>query len=289
MAETLNFSEAAKALNVTQSTLSQQVKQLEQELGAPLFERTSHSVDLTEPGLELLPYARRTLDSADMCINRLADINSILAGTLNIGVTYSFSPILTETLFSFMKLYPRVRLNIFYKPMAELMDMLCNREVDFALAFKPSTPVEGVESHVLFQNSLVAVVGDMHPLASKERVSLETLAGYDMALPAKGLQARNEFDRIVAPSRNDWRLRVELNEVNILLELLRDNKMVSILAEATTYNARGVKAVALDIPGTCLDGCVHILRDSYRKRSMQAFIRLLSESVAVRERRDAWL
>ena len=57
VAETLNFSEAAKALFVTQSTLSQQIKQLEQDLDTPLLIRSSHSVALTEAGMELLPFA----------------------------------------------------------------------------------------------------------------------------------------------------------------------------------------------------------------------------------------
>ncbi|MDE6367209.1 MAG: LysR family transcriptional regulator, partial [Muribaculaceae bacterium] len=63
----------------------------------------------------------------------------------------------------------------------------------------------------------------------------------------------------------------------------------SVLAEATIHNERGVRAIALDIPENEMAGCVHTLRDSYRKRSMQEFIRLLSESVAVSERRTGWL
>ena len=115
VAETLNFSEAAKVLNVTQSTLSQQVKQLETEIGTQLLLRSSHSVALTEAGNELLPLARQTLHKAQLCTERINDLNNLLTGTLNIGVTYSFSPILTETLVSFMKMYPRIKLNIFYK------------------------------------------------------------------------------------------------------------------------------------------------------------------------------
>ena len=68
------------------------------------------------------------------------------------SISYSFSAILTETIFSFIKKYPKVKLNIFYKPMSELMDMLRDRKVDFVLAFKPSAPMEGIESHILFQN-----------------------------------------------------------------------------------------------------------------------------------------
>ena len=69
VAETLNFSEAAKALFVTQSTLSQQIKQLEQDLDTPLLIRSSHSVALTEAGMELLPFALKTLNDAELCVS----------------------------------------------------------------------------------------------------------------------------------------------------------------------------------------------------------------------------
>ena len=85
-AETLNFSEAAKASFVTQSTLSQQIKQLEQELDTALFVRDSHSVVLTESGAQLLPYAKQTLQCAGACIDRVRDLKEMLSGSLNIFI-----------------------------------------------------------------------------------------------------------------------------------------------------------------------------------------------------------
>ena len=288
VADTLNFSEAARQLNITQSTLSQQIRQLEDELGAQLFLRSSHSVAITEAGLELLQSARRTLALADECRSRIDDIARLRAGTLNIGVTYSFSPILTETLVEFMRLYPRIKLNIFYKPMEELMGLLRTRQVDFALAFRPLERQEGIESHLLFQNRLAAVVRQGHCLADKTSVTLDELAGYDLALPSRGLQARNAFDHIAA-GRSDLRIRIELNEVNILLKLLRATNLVSVLAEATIHAETGVKAIPIALPDNEMAGCVHTLRENYRKRSAAEFIRLLADSLAVRERRDAWI
>lgn len=288
VADTLNFSEAARQLNITQSTLSQQIRQLEDELGAQLFLRSSHSVAITEAGRELLQSARRTLALADECRSRIDDIARLRAGTLNIGVTYSFSPILTETLVEFMRLYPRIKLNIFYKPMEELMGLLRTRQVDFALAFRPLERQEGIESHLLFQNRLAAVVRQGHSLADKTSVTLDELAGYDLALPSRGLQARNAFDHIAA-GRSDLRIRIELNEVNILLKLLRATNLVSVLAEATIHAETGVKAIPIALPDNEMAGCVHTLRENYRKRSAAEFIRLLADSLAVRERRDAWI
>ena len=289
VAECLNFSEAAKESCISQSTLSQQIKQLEQELGSELFLRNSRTVSLTEAGMELLPYARTTIKDADACIERIRDLKDILTGTMNIGVTYSFSPILTETIFSFIKKYPKVKLNIFYKPMSELMDMLRDRKVDFVLAFKPSAPMEGIESHILFQNYLAAIVSSTHSLASEKKVSLEQIAQHGIALPSKGLQARNMLDKVLERYNFNLKARIELNDPDILLNLVRQSNLVTVLAEASIHNERGVKAVPIDIPDNEMVGCVHTLEDSYRKHSMLEFIKMLCESVAVRERINSWL
>ena len=289
VADCLNFSEAAKESCISQSTLSQQIKQLEQELGSELFLRNSRTVSLTEAGMELLPYARTTIKDADACIERIRDLKDILTGTMNIGVTYSFSPILTETIFSFIKKYPKVKLNIFYKPMSELMDMLRDRKVDFVLAFKPSAPMEGIESHILFQNYLAAIVSSTHSLASEKKVSLEQIAQHGIALPSKGLQARNMLDKVLERYNFNLKARIELNDPDILLNLVRQSNLVTVLAEASIHNERGVKAVPIDIPDNEMVGCVHTLEDSYRKHSMLEFIKMLCESVAVRARINPWL
>lgn len=287
-AETLNFSDAAKALNIAQSSLSQQIKQLEEELGVQLFLRNSHSIRLTEAGELMLPHALRTIHDAEACTDRIHDLRQLLTGTLNVGVTHSFSPILTETVVSFMKLYPRIKLNVIYKPMGELMELLAKRELDFVLAFKPNQTMPDVESHILFQNSLSAVVNAGHPLARKEKVTLTELEHYDLALPSKGLQARNAFDSVITPY-NNFHIRLELNEVNILLRLIRQTNLVTVLAEDSIFNAHEVKAVPLDVPDNEMVGCVHILKDTYHKHSIKEFIRLLTESIAVKKRQNSWI
>ena len=77
VAESLNFSEAARNLYVTQSTLSQQIKALEDELGTTLFQRDSHSVELTETGARLLPLAQRTVQDAESCKSQIQDMQDL--------------------------------------------------------------------------------------------------------------------------------------------------------------------------------------------------------------------
>lgn len=289
LAEILNFSEASRELCLTQSTLSQQIRKLEDEFHSQLFIRNSHSVAITEAGTELLPFARKAVEAAEECHQRMVDLQDMLVGELNIGVTYSFSPILTETIFAFMKKYNGVSLNICYKPMADLMNMLRNRKIDFVLAFKPSEYAADIESHVLFQNYLAAIVNASHPLASKECVSLDELAGYNLALPSKGLQARNALDKILDRYPHNLNIRMELNDPHILLDLIRNSNLVTVLAEASVHNQAGVKAVRISIPENEMTGCVHTLTGSYHKKSTCEFVKLLCESLAVKERVNAWM
>lgn len=288
-AETLNFSEAAKSLFVTQSTLSQQIRQLEQELDTALFVRDSHSVMLTESGALLLPYATQTLQSAGACFDRIRDLKEMLSGSLNIGITYSFAPILTETVLEFMKVHRNVKLNICYKTMEELLEMLRKRELDFVLAFKPSSPHEEIESHILFDNNLSVIANAHHPLAEKDSVTLEDILPHGIAMPAKGLQARYAFDSLFPDAEKSLNVKVELNEVNVLLDIVHGSSLVTILSDATVHQFPGLKAIPIEVPRNTMEGCVHTLRKSYRKRAAEEFIMMLSESVSVRKRANYWL
>lgn len=288
-ARLLSFSEAARSLCIAQSTLSQQIRQLEDELGVQLFDRQTHSIALTEAGREVLPCALRTICEADTCRARVADLASLAGGELNIGVTYSFSPILTETLVEFTRSYPGVKLNVFYKPMAELMTMLRERRVDFVLAFRPSERMDDIESHVLFDNHLSVILRQGHPLADRPTLAPADLCAFSLALPCPGLQARNALDGCLAISGASLQPpRVELNEVNILLELVKRSDMITVLSEATVYNQSGVRAIPLSLPGSQMEGCVHMLRSAYRKKSALTFITLLKDSPAVSARRHNW-
>ena len=236
----------------------------------------------------ILPFALRTIQDAEACVDRINDLRKLLTGTLNIGVTHSFSPILTESVISFIKMYPKIKVNIVYKQMNELMELLSNRELDFVLAFKPIQTFPNVESHILFQNTLSAIVGKNHPLASKEKVSISELEKYDLALPSKGMQARNAFNNIVSDC-DVFKIRIELNDVNTLLKLVRQTSLVTVLAEDSIYDFSDVKAVPIDVHDNQMSGCVHILKETYRKQSMQEFIRILTESIAVKRLQNNWI
>ena len=226
-------------------------------------------------------YARKVMIDVDDCTQKMDDLKNMLTGELNIGVTFTFSPLLTETVLEFMKLYPHVRLNVFYKTMSELMDMLQRREVDFVLAFKPTDRNDKIESHVLFNNHLSVVVSEQHSLAKRKSLTLDDLAPYDAAMPARGLQARNSFDDMIHSENSKLKIRVELNDVSILLKLIKQSKLITILADATIHDEDGLVAIPLEMTGNDMEGCIHLLKQAYVKNSAREFYRLLSQSRAI--------
>ena len=281
LAETLNFSEASRELFITQSTLSQQILNLERELDQQLFLRNSHEVVLTEAGQMLLPMARETLHAAEGCVLRLQELKQMLTGELNIGVTFSFSSIMAETMVNFLRQYPQVRLNVSYASMEELIERLGRHELDIVLAFKPTEKNDHIESRVLFNNRLAAIVNEHHPLARKKRVTLAQLERHCFALPAKGLQARNVFDKVLEQTNFHYNIKAESSNVGLLFKLVRQTNYVTILSESTVIDEQGLVAIPIDVETCEMEGCIHTLKNGYLKASAREFVHMLSQSTAM--------
>lgn len=281
VAETLNFSEASRALFITQSTLSQQINKLEQELGLQLFERNSHEVTLTDAGQHLRNYAQRAVNSVDECRQHLEDLKNLLTGELNIGVTFSFNFIAHESIMAFLKKFPHVKLNVVYKPMEELLQLLRDRELDLVLAFKPSKTDDRIESKVLFTTNLAVIANEHHPLMRRKVVTLDDIKPYSLALPMRGLQARNALERLLVAHGLSLEASVEINNVNQLLRIVRESNYVTVLSESTIIHESGLKSVRLDCRSNEMEGCIHFLRGTYLKRSAREFMVMLGQSCTV--------
>lgn len=279
-AETLNFSEAAKQLFITQSTLTQNIKQLEDDLGVLLFDRNSHEVHLTEAGEELLAYASRTVHAADDCRARMVDLAQLKCGTLRIGVTHSFSLMTAEVVTEFCRLYPKMNVDITYMRMEELIDMLCRHELDVVLSYKPTQMSRKVESVTLFEDHLGVVVPKDHELASRASLTLDDIARYPFVLPARGLQSRNVLERLLALHDVTLNTRVELNIATPLLRLVCKSKMLTVLSCSAVATNPDLRAIPLGGDECRMTGCFHTLKGVYRKHAVNELLRLLKEYIA---------
>jgi len=278
VAELRSFSDTAKALFISQSTLSQQVRQLEDELGVPLLIRDSRHVSLSDYGKQFLPCARQILKDAQVSILKIKDVQNLAVGTLNVGVTFTFCPLLKDTVKAYMEQHPGIKLNIFCRSMENLMKMLEHKEIDVALSYRPREKYEKIESHVLFSSSLCAVASRQNVLAGKKSVRLSELERYPLILPAKGLQAREVFDNLLEGQNFRFDIRLEINDIHVILSLVESSDMVTLLSQNTVSNMPGFVTVPIDHPDSEMEGSFHVLKGEYCNKATKEFLRQLIET-----------
>ncbi len=278
VARTLNFSEASRRLFITQGTLSQQIRQLEDEIGSVLFDRTSHSVTLTEAGEELLPLAEETISASQACSDRMKDLRGAITGTLRIGTTQSFSGLAIETVKNFIRKYPGMKLFICSSTAADLMKRLREKELDLALAFKPIMEYEDIESERLFHSSLSVVMRKEHPLATRKGLTIEDIENLGLVLPASGLQARRTFDNFVGLDTRKLNVKAEVNDPVLIMDIIQGTNLVALVSSLASFYRPNLVAVPFDNNRINMEGCVHRLKSGYRKRSAEIFLEMLRES-----------
>ncbi|MCQ2273564.1 MAG: LysR family transcriptional regulator [Bacteroidales bacterium] len=278
IAELSSFSEAAKVLNVTQSTLSQQIKNLEDELDAALLVRDNRHVSLTDLGQAFLPQAKKTLADADTTIDKIRNVKGVVTGSINIGTTYTFSPILTDVLLLFIRKHPGVKVNIICHPVDELMTMLSQQEVDVVFSYRSTESYPDIESYSLFFNRLSAVMCDTHPLADRKTLTLGELSNCTLALPGTGMQARNVFDSMASKKTNNFNIQMEVNDIAMLLDIVASSHMVTLLSHATIKRGHGLVSIPVEGDECRMDGCYHVKSGVYMKCATREFIRMVDDT-----------
>ena len=278
VAELRSFSEASKALFISQSTLSQQIKQLEEELGVELLVRDSRHVSMSDYGEQYLPYAKQVLKDVDTSTERMNDVRQLKIGTLNVGATYTFCPLLADTVRDYMKKYPGIKLKIYCRSMENLMEMLEHGQLDVALSYKPLQSYDDIDSHILFNSNLCVIAGKDNPVAKKERIRLAELENLPLVLPAKGLQARNAFDSLLNGQNFKFDVRLEFNDLSMLLDMVSRTNLVTLLSGATIHSNKNFVAISLDHPHSEMQGSFHLLKGTYCKNATKEFLKMLVEN-----------
>ncbi len=176
VADTRNFTEAAERLHISQPGLSYQIKRLENELGARLFDRTSRKVDLTIDGRTFLPLAQGVLLKADEALRVMDERLGVETGQVTFGVIPSAGAyVVPHILSSFRRTFPGIEVRLVEEGAHALEKRVLDGDVDFAIVtIAGSTDV--LEVTPLTSEELLLAVPPHHPLADREMVSLAELS-----------------------------------------------------------------------------------------------------------------
>ena len=272
-----SYSLASKTLFITQSTISQQIRKLEEELGVELLTRDTRHVVLSDYGEQFYPCALQVLEDARAGKDRIRDVVNLNVGTLSVGSTYAFSLLLKQSVLDFYREYPHIKLNIIITSIEELRQKLLDRELDLALTYKSPLGEDRIESHLLFQSRL-CLIGRKGTLKGVgNEVSVQDLARFPLALPSKGLQARDTLESILYAEDVDLDIRLEINSVRSLLDLVCNSPLMTMLSEESIHDFPGLEAVPIVHPDGRMDGCYHFLKGTYHKMSAKKFVEILMQ------------
>jgi LysR family transcriptional activator of glutamate synthase operon len=221
-----SFTQAALDLHVAQSALSQQVRQLERELGVELLRRTTRRVRVTEAGELVLARARRALAEADGARADVDALRGLVRGTLRLGGVPPLGPVHPAALIAdFTRAHPGVAVTVREDVAFTLLGQLRRDGLDLVLALVDPDALDGLEGVRLLNEELVVITPLDHPLARAQRVRPERLAGEALVTYGAGSALREALLALVPGGR----VVAEANELETVRELTARGLGVSLL------------------------------------------------------------
>ena len=248
IAELMNFTRAAEALGYAQSSVSAQIKALEMDVGAPLFNRVGKKVTLTQFGEELLPYAR-SIVSASVRMQTIWKSAEDLGGTIRIGMVESlFGCIMEEALLAYHQSYPRVKIEISVDATVTLKALLKKGLLDAACIIDDPHPGEEWQDWFSVETDIVIVAGADHPLAGKKRLGPQELKDQAFVLMENTAPYCIQFYRLAAPYFAPQAF-LKLQNADMACRLVSRSRYLSVLPRyaVSPYLERGELAV-LPVP-----------------------------------------
>lgn len=285
VAEELNFTRAARKLGINQAPLSTQIKQLERELGTPLFRRETRGVQLTDAGRLLLEEARLILTQVERTKSDVTRRARGETGRINIGSsggTY-FHPLIPTIIHEYGEQYPEVILAPEASHTCLLIARLHARAIDLAFIRPPVSGSEGLKCEPLVKESTVMVLPAGHALAGSRSAPLSALAKERFILFPRMLNPGN-YDAIVAACHRagfDPILGQEAPQIVSTLPMVAAGLGVSLAPQSMMrLRIEGVAYVAIEGPAPPAEIHLAYCRDE-RSPTVRNF-------VAIARRRAPW-
>jgi DNA-binding transcriptional LysR family regulator len=247
-AQTQNFIQAAELCSVAQSNLSRQIAALEAELKLELFRRVNRRVVLTPAGREFAGHVKAALERLQQGQQFVSKLQAGEGGLVRLGCVQPLSTtFLPGILAHFARLYPAVKLRVKVSRTDELLRLVEESELDFALIFDPGIRSELLVVEELFRQSLQLIVSDRHPFCqtAPEKLTLQQIALEPLILLAESSRLRRIVDRIFA--QRGFRLEpvVEVDSIEVLQELVRQGVGLAIMPPISMRAAHSQDGLAV--------------------------------------------
>ncbi|GAK25760.1 transcriptional regulator CynR [Serratia liquefaciens] len=278
VAEQGNFTRAAEVLHVSQPTLSQQIKQLEENLGTPLFDRSGRTVRLTDAGVAWMRYARLALQDLAAGARAIHDVATLERGNLRLAMTPTFTAYLVGPVIdAFYRRYPGVSVSIHEMTQDRIEALLAEDRLDVGIAFSQAQSVD-IVAEELFTESLNMMVGAQHPLVQqREPLSAQVFEQQPLVLLSEDFATRQFIDDYCRRQGIRPRVAMEANAIGAIIEIVRRGQLATLLPAAVAQENPQLHTVRLNEVMPARRAVLLQRKDAYRSAASRAFVEVLHQ------------
>lgn len=254
LAREKHFTRAAEACHVTQPTLSGRIRQLEQELGVPIVERSQRFIGLTGEGRRVLTWALRILDAwgaLQQEIRQLKADGNLVSGRIALGVIPSALPMAAQLTGFIRQHHPEIDFSVTSLTSIEILKSVEAFAIDAGITYLDNEPVDGVLVEALYSERYCLFVKDDGPLAGREEIAWAEAARHPLCLLTPNMQNRRIVDKAFRAAGTVPTPRVETNSVVNLYANVRHTGLAAIMPEyffSALGPMPGLRAIPLHTP-----------------------------------------
>ena len=283
VAEVGNITAAAQALYISQSAVSQSIKQLERDLQTRLFARNSRGVSLTAEGQMLYEYVRSAMGLLETGEEKLSQTRELQMGQLTIGASDTVtSQFLLPYLDEFHQRHPAIHIQIVSGRSHKVLGLLRSGKVDIAFASTP-TDMTSLEAHPCFPTHSIFVAGNDYPCDFDHVYSLEEISAFPLILLERKASSRLYLERFFLQNGLRLNPEIELGARSLLVDLAAIGFGVAgvteefVTRELDSGRLRRLKT-SFQIPPRSVDMCM--LRDVPQTAAAQRFTEFVKQSLS---------
>jgi DNA-binding transcriptional LysR family regulator len=271
-----SFSRAADKRFRTQPAISSQIRALEEEVGAKLFDRSGGKVALTAAGKVFQQYAEQTLEARKSLLVTVAEMERVPRGEIVVGANEGTClHILPEVFAEFKKLYPGVAVQITRLERAKIMESIMDNSVDFGVVSMPvdDKRLTAVNVH---RDELVMIAPPRHPLSGRKEVTIAEIVGYPLLLPKLG-RTRDALEDLFHERELKPKISMELDSSELLKRFVAADVGIGFIASSNVMEdvrAGALAAVRIADAAIPRDLALVFRKDKALSRAALAFIEI---------------
>ncbi|MGV9304058.1 LysR family transcriptional regulator [Nonomuraea sp. NPDC003727] len=248
VAEERSFTRAAERVHISQSGVSAQIRRLERELGAELFDRSARVASLTVAGKAALDHARAALAAAGAVGQAVGEVTGLIRGRLTVGMVVgcTVTP-LFDALAAFHREHPGVEISLLEDNSARLVEGVREGGLDLALVGTAAATPDGLDALTIVSERLVAAVPAGHPLTRLRRLTLRDLAAHPIVCMPPGTGLRAVLDQACAAQGLEPVITLQAGAADAIADLAARGLAVAVLSQsmAVPYRDR-LAALTID-------------------------------------------